>query len=257
MGVGPAAAASSQSSQSSAAAGKWKPLLDLIASKESGGSYTKLYGGEEKADLTSMTLAEVDAFQVQHAKKKGSAAIGRYQFMNVLGQGKAAGLGPNDLFSPENQDKMAIQLIEGKRGVTMDMIKNNPAEAQLRLSKEWAALPKDESNLSYYHGDGRNKAHLTTAQMRETFAKMQTGGVVNMRGAHSNTRFTEAQKSFTESIAAAMGPPIVIVPPSGGGGGTTVVPTGSGQQLPPSLPDGPSSIQAAEYFYRLNMGSVY
>ena len=177
--------------------------------------------------------------------------------MNVLSQGKAAGLGPNDLFSPENQDKMAIKLIEGKTGVTMDMIKNNPSEAQKRLSMEWAALPKDESNLSYYHKDGINKAHLSTAQVRDVFSKMQTGGVVNMSGAQNHTRFTDAQKSFAESIAESVGPPVVVVAPGGGGGGTTVVPTGSGQQLPPSLPDGPSSIQAAEYFYRLNMGSVY
>ena len=37
-------------------------------------------------------------------------------------------------FSPENQDKMGAALIEG-RGITIEMIKNNPVEAALRLAR--------------------------------------------------------------------------------------------------------------------------
>ena len=176
------------SSNSSAAAGQWKPLLDLIASKESGGSYTKLYGGAEKPEIITMTLAQVNKFQVQHSKRTGSAAVGRYQFMNVLGQGAAVGLKPSDTFSPENQDKMAIGLIEKKRGVTLNMIKSNPDEAMIRLGMEWAALPMPKrmrghagmvnAGQSYYAGDGRNKAHISVNQMKGTFAKMSEGGVV-------------------------------------------------------------------------------
>ena len=56
--------------------GVWGPILDLIASKESGGSYTKMYGGKENPSLVNMTLQEVSTFQAAHAKKTGSAAMG-------------------------------------------------------------------------------------------------------------------------------------------------------------------------------------
>jgi len=167
-------------------AGQWGPILDLIASKESGGSYTKMYGGKENPALINMTLQEVSTFQSAHAKKTGSAAMGRYQFMNALGQGAAVGLKPTDKFSPANQDKMAVGLIEKKRKVTLDMIKSNPDEAIIRLGMEWAAIgmPKAmkghkrmvAAGETYYAGDGVNKAHITPAQMRAAFAKTVSGG---------------------------------------------------------------------------------
>jgi muramidase (phage lysozyme) len=166
--------------------GVWGPILDLIASKESGGSYTKMYGGKENPSLVNMTLQEVSAFQAAHAKKTGSAAMGRYQFMNALGQGDAVGLKPTDKFSPENQDKMAVGLIVNKRKVTLDMIKSNPDEAMIRLGMEWAAIGMPKSmrghrrmvaaGETYYAGDGVNKAHITPAQMRAAFAKTVGGG---------------------------------------------------------------------------------
>jgi murein DD-endopeptidase MepM/ murein hydrolase activator NlpD len=166
--------------------GVWGPILDLIASKESGGSYTKMYGGKENPSLVNMTLQEVSAFQAAHAKKTGSAAMGRYQFMNALGQGAAVGLKPTDKFSPENQDKMAVGLIVNKRKVTLDMIKSNPDEAMIRLGMEWAAIGMPKSmrghrrmvaaGETYYAGDGVNKAHITPAQMRAAFAKTLGGG---------------------------------------------------------------------------------
>jgi murein DD-endopeptidase MepM/ murein hydrolase activator NlpD len=166
--------------------GQWGPILDLIASKESGGSYTKMYGGKENPSLVNMTLQEVSTFQAAHAKKTGSAAMGRYQFMNALGQGDAVGLKPTDKFSPANQDKMAVGLIVNKRKVTLDMIKSNPDEAMIRLGMEWAAIGMPKSmrghrrmvaaGETYYAGDGMNKAHITPAQMRAAFAKTVSGG---------------------------------------------------------------------------------
>jgi hypothetical protein len=35
----------------------------------------------------------------------------------------------------------------------------------LNLSKEWASLPKDASNKSYYDGDGLNKALVDYAEV--------------------------------------------------------------------------------------------
>ena len=61
--------------------------------------------------------------------------------MNILGQAKAAGLRGSDKFSAANRDKMAIHLLTGKRGITAQMIKNNPEEAMIRLGMEWASFP--------------------------------------------------------------------------------------------------------------------
>jgi len=88
----------------------------------------------------------------------------------------------------------------------------------------------------------------------------QKGGVVNMRGSQSqsNSRFQKAQQEFAATIAEAARPIVVPIPMGGGGGGgSTQVKNPGTQTLPPSLPDGPSSIQSAEYFYRLSLGSVY
>lgn len=87
----------------------------------------------------------------------------------------------------------------------------------------------------------------------------QKGGVVNMKGGGSqtNSRFQQAQKEFAQQIGAAAAPIVVPVPMGGGGAGPQVTNTGNTTGKPPQLPDGPSSIQSAEYFYRLNMGSAF
>jgi hypothetical protein len=91
--------------------GKWKPLLDLIASGE--GGYTSIYPSDQNPNLTKMTIAEANRAV---GVKGGKGAIGRYQFTSPIQQAKAAGLNPNtDLFSPANQDKMAVHIIENKR----------------------------------------------------------------------------------------------------------------------------------------------
>ena len=225
----------------SSAGGQWKPLLELIAAYESvGGSYDSIYPGSTKPGLSQMTIAEADAWQASTAGQRGSAAAGRYQFMYIKDQAAAAGIGPNELFSPENQDKMAIALIEKKRGVTLDMVKNDPDEAMIRLGMEWAALPMPKTmkghrgmvnaGQSYYAGDGKNAAHVSVAEVKSVFAKMgadpaktaqqpQTqqsqaltppppGAEAPQRENFSNTRsgaqaFQQAQRAFQSQSSAA------------------------------------------------------
>ena len=151
-------------------------ILELIAKAESvNGSYDSIYPSSIKPGLSEMTIAEADAWQARTASSRGSAAAGRYQFMDILNQAQAAGLTGSDKFSPSNQDKMAIALIEKKRGVTMEMLKENPVEAAKRLSMEWAGLPVLSSTTgrsrvvqagqSYYAGDGLNKATVSTEEL--------------------------------------------------------------------------------------------
>lgn len=68
-----------------------------------------------------------------------STAAGRYQFLNTTWDDIARKLGLKD-FSPENQDKAAIQLI--KRRGALDEIERGKIEAACDiLSYEWASLP--------------------------------------------------------------------------------------------------------------------
>ena len=179
----------------SPAAGNWSPVLNLIAAHESvGGSYDSVYPSTTKQKysggppLTEMTIAEADAWQVQTYRARGSSAAGRYQFMKIKKQAADAGIGANELFSAENQDKMAIHLLSGKRRITMDMIKNDPNEAMIRLGMEWAAFPMPVSmqghkqrvsvGQSYYAGDGRNAAGATVSEVKGVFANMGGGSGV-------------------------------------------------------------------------------
>ena len=167
----------------------WGPLLETIAKKESyGGSYDSIYPSTTKQRkyggkaLTEMTIAEASKWQASTTLERGSAAAGRYQFMHILSQAKSAKLKGTDMFSPENQDKMAISLIVNKREITPEMIKNDPNEAMIRLGMEWAAFPMPvdmqghnqyvKAGQSYYAGDGRNASGATVAEMRSSLSKL-------------------------------------------------------------------------------------
>jgi murein DD-endopeptidase MepM/ murein hydrolase activator NlpD len=162
--------------------GGMQAILDVIGDAESPGKgYTAIAPGDYNPDLTKMTIAEANRAV---GIKGGKGAIGRYQLTNPIGQAKAAGLDPNkDLFSPENQDKIALHLIKS-RGVTLDMIKNNPEEASVRLSAEWAGLPMlkvagpyaRKVGDSYYQGYNGNRSTISVDRLRKAFSQSATSG---------------------------------------------------------------------------------
>ena len=202
----------------SPAAGNWSPILNLIAAHESvGGSYDSAYPSTTKQKysggppLTEMTIAEADAWQAQTYRARGSAAAGRYQFMNIKKQAADAGIGADELFSAENQDKMAIDLLYGKRSITMDMIKNDPNEAMIRLGMEWAAFPmpvamqghkqRVSPGQSYYAGDGRNAAGASISEVRAVFAGMGGGNGGRVKSAAKIKR-NPAKNLYMPSMSA-------------------------------------------------------
>ena len=89
---------------------------------------------------------------------------------------------------------------------------------------------------------------------------MQTGGVVNMARASSpsSARFKKAQEEFASKFNGGGQPTIVpmVIPTGGGGEQQKIIANAGTSTAAPNLPDGPSSVQSAEYFYRLSMGSV-
>ena len=85
--------------------------------------------------------------------------------------------------------------------------------------------------------------------------RRQQGGIVNVTGGHSQTRarLQAAQEQFANRIVSATQRDPVVVFEDAGNSGTMVQEPSPYTQLP-DLPDGPSTVQAAEYFYNVSLG---
>lgn len=152
---------------------KWSSILDLIASAESvDGSYSSAYPSKIVPGLENMTIQDaVDKTGGTDPRTGKNYAIGRYQFTTALKQAAAVGLKPTDKFSPENQDKMAIGLIEGKRELTIDKLRTNPYDSQMKLAQEWAGLAAPDTQKSYYDGDKVNASSRTSKEIQGVFTE--------------------------------------------------------------------------------------
>ena len=157
--------------------GEFDAVLDLIAKYESGsGGYEAMYPSTVLKGATKMTINEV--------ARKATGAVGMYQNMPefLVKRARAVGLNPaRAKYNKSNQRKIAKYLIgKGQAGVTPKMMKEDPDEAMIRLSRVWAAIPvpKDmqghtrmlKKGESYYAGVGSNKAHITPEMMYKAMA---------------------------------------------------------------------------------------
>jgi hypothetical protein len=138
-------------------------LLDLIGKGESGGNYNALVGGGQ-ADLTNMTVAEVQELQKKMLKEgRASSAVGKYQMISttLAEQMKKAGLDPNTTkFDQKTQDQLAQQLIN-----QAGLGKKDPATVMRNLAGTWAALPMDMSGRGRYDGYNTNKANINPNEL--------------------------------------------------------------------------------------------
>jgi tape measure domain-containing protein len=113
-------------------------LLDLIASKESGGDYNSTLDNGRwtngPQNLTSMTLNQIRELQRGMLTPEnqavhgdgGSSALGRYQIVGKTLQGlmDKMGLTGNELFDPAMQDRLARELIAGRQGQGTDGLRS-------------------------------------------------------------------------------------------------------------------------------------
>lgn len=116
-----------------------KGILDLIASRESGGDYNatldngRWTGGPQ--NLVNMTLREIQALQAQmrtlenralYGNGAGSSALGRYQITGRTLEGlmKELGLTGDELFSREMQDRLATQLVRRRLPQGVEGLRN-------------------------------------------------------------------------------------------------------------------------------------
>lgn len=154
-------------------------LLEFIRSDEGGPGlkgYGTVYSGargvNRNTDVSKMTLNQVLRFQSQMLEGKSrSTACGGYQFLQRTLRATMAqmGLTGNELWTPALQDRMAIQLMKGRKlnqylagTISAETFANN-------LAMEWASLPVVtpiiggqkfmlKPGQSFYAGDGLNKA---------------------------------------------------------------------------------------------------
>jgi len=152
-------------------------LLELIGEVEAQGNYNAIFGngGQDEIDYTAMTLDEVAEAQKAHVTAgNASSAIGKYQFIQgtLKGLRKDLGLKGDEKFTPELQDELAQALLR-RRGLDKYLKGDITAEQfQANLAKEWASLPSDSKNKSYYDGDGLNKARTDTNTLLERIKKL-------------------------------------------------------------------------------------
>lgn len=161
--------------------GEWGPLLDLIKSVE---AVTHKYNAVNYGDgpgvidgLTEMTIADAfKASETYRSKYGGSGAVGQYQFMTPISQAKDAGLNPySDKFSPANQDKMAVWIIENKRQGKDWKERKISDEAFMKLvAAEWRGLPAAPDGKTYQDEyAGRNAAHTTWDKYKKTIEEVK------------------------------------------------------------------------------------
>lgn len=142
-------------------------LLDAIGAAE-GATYDTMYGYAERpggafagTKVTDLTIKEVQDLQKKMVASNGvSSAIGKYQFIQTTLREavKALGLDPNEKFSPEVQDKLALWLLKNRTSFDKWATGEGDAAAfQNELASQWASVP-NTSGKSAYAGDGVNNA---------------------------------------------------------------------------------------------------
>lgn len=141
--------------------GRIGEILNFVAGPESRGYYDMMFGGTRDPRILKMTIKDLVPYQLAHANRAGSSAAGRYQIMhfNTVNYAQKAGLDPDtDRFTPENQDKMAIEFLK-ERGLDR-WLAGTVSDAQFLegLAQIWAGLPApSKGGQSYYGGVGLNR----------------------------------------------------------------------------------------------------
>ena len=128
-----------------------KALLNTIRWAEGTlkpGGYNTWFGGRTDMDLTKMTIDEVVDEQKRRLKageatygRYTSAAVGAYQMMLPEVYAPMAGLTGSSLFTPENQDKMAIASYMKGKLTNKEIDSPISRETIAKISGVWSSLP--------------------------------------------------------------------------------------------------------------------
>ena len=175
---------------------KW--LLDVIASKESGWNYNAIYWNawQSSKDYTSMSVNQVLSDQKTRISNWGQSATWRYQFIHKTLKWMVDRwvISWNEQFDEGFQDKIATIKLKERWLDAFMVWRISRDQFQVKLSQEWASLPKDGSNKSYYAGDGLNKSHISDMQIDMVLDGIKAWG-------YTNTETKAKAKSDSEVVS--------------------------------------------------------
>ena len=172
--------------------GKWGPLLDLIAGKESGGNYEAMYPSTTLPGATKMTIAEV--------ARVATGAVGKYQQLPrfLVGRAKAAGLNPDkDLYSPKNQDLIVTKVNIGQNRRGDKWLRGEISDEAFMdgLAYEFASLPDAYGRFKY---PGQSSA-MTPGKIRQALQKVKGGGYSQKEMQSSGNAHTNMEAAATST----------------------------------------------------------
>jgi muramidase (phage lysozyme) len=147
-------------------------ILDFISKGEGGYNSSnrgtrnkKIVGSTSNTVINGKPLTESTIGEIMQAQRDGLFAVGRYQmipttFKVVVDQ---LGLTDDQVFTPELQDQMGLQLLLGdKRPKLAAYLRGEDVDvntAMLEFAKEWASVPDPSTGKSYYAGTGNKASH--------------------------------------------------------------------------------------------------
>ncbi|WEM34326.1 hypothetical protein [Xanthomonas phage X1] len=198
-----------------------RDLLNQIAAGEAGKEgYDSVWSGSRvkpTKPVSQMTFGEVMQWQrdtLNEQKSRGipanrrSSAVGRYQFISstLKAQMAAAGFKEDDLFNTENQDKLALTLMN--QGGNLDKFKSGRISAekfQDYIASQWASQ-KTASGAGMYNAAGFNHAgHSSLGFLK---AAQASGSLT----ASSGSPTAMVRDAAQQKQAARMAPIVVSAP---------------------------------------------
>jgi len=197
-------------------------VANLIGKNESNNDYT-VYNTGTKTKPMKVYRRDFSKYTVkQHVANKNTTgngpdrvfALGRFQIIpkTMEGSYKKAGLTLDSVLSPQNQDLLFYKALLPSAAIRYINKQSDDIDAAVvAIAKVWASvgvpmrmkgahrmLNKDES---YYAGDGTNKAHTTSAQMKEAL-RQERGGEIQMLDAD----YTEIKTDDSGNVVEVSAP---------------------------------------------------
>lgn len=173
---------------------------------------TQNASGKVGKNLTDMTLGEIMKRQAYlmnpnnpQISNYGLFAVGRYQiipdtFPRAM---RYAGLGPNDKFSPANQDKMGVGLIKGDAPAAWSYItgKSNDINGAINsLAAVWASIPTTSGRSAYGQG---NAAGHSVAEVKNALISARNSygrGSSNLNPIRQNRTIPQSNTSTSGGV---------------------------------------------------------
>jgi hypothetical protein len=157
-----------------------RPVLDLIAGGEAGSQgYDAVNRGgadDTKGGIKSLvgkSFADLTVGEIKQLQANGTIrAVGRYQFIPSTFQAalRTAGIGDNEKFTPEVQDRLAASwILNGPRKTLSAYIRgesNDIDRAMDEAATEWAAL-SDSRGRGVHNAVGGNRNNVSSGSVRQ------------------------------------------------------------------------------------------